>query len=162
MHLDITLALERIVGFGSPTHEHQQQLFMGTADPAASLRCAFLGNQAGPSDRRCRGAKLQMRRSPQPRRRRTPPPGANPSPDEYSAVSAPATWFEDVPLSWRTPSITWVTPCRYTSARLPPCVLTGVDEPSSRFPSAAYGPASPTPQKPQSSSSSNTPIVVPS
>src|SRR5262249_46815787 len=54
-------------------------------------------------------------------------------PAVHSAISASGTWLVEVPRSWRTPSAMCVSPSRYTSDRLPPCVFTGMRPPFHRM-----------------------------
>ena len=60
--------------------------------------------------------------------------GRMPGPEVTRATSAPSTWELEVPRSWRTASMAWVSPSRYTSERLPPWVLTGSRPVSKRSP----------------------------
>jgi crotonobetainyl-CoA:carnitine CoA-transferase CaiB-like acyl-CoA transferase len=74
--------------------------------------------QASPYRRRRRTAGVTVplespyRRRQGARRSMIPPPGEAPTPEPYRATSAPATWLQEVPRSWRTPSRRWVMPWR--------------------------------------------------
>src|SRR5580692_750453 len=79
-----------------------------------------------------------------------------PVPAVTSTGPSPPTWFTEVPRICRTPSAMPFMPWMYASPSWPPCGLTGSCPPSSIMPPAMNCLASPSGQKPSSSSCSST------
>ena len=80
----------------------------------------------------------------------------NPVPDVTSTFSTSSTWLQEVPRTWRTPSVMPFMPWMYASPSRPPLVLMGSAPPRDRFSIVAKSLASPRPQNPSSSSCEKT------